>query len=37
MFSFYAHAKPSNYNVSGQRLNKVQKGINIVGGRKVLK
>ena len=25
------------YNVSGQRLNKMQKGINIKGGRKVLK
>lgn len=25
------------YNVSGQRLNKMQKGINIVGGHKVLK
>ena len=29
--------RQSIYNLAGQRLNKMQKGINIVGGRKVLK
>ena len=27
----------SIYNIAGQRINKLQKGINIVGGKKVLK
>jgi hypothetical protein len=31
-----ANSEPVIYNLSGQRLNSLQKGINIVNGKKVL-